>query len=94
MIYALIETLKRQVTGLGDVNCRPSPRPVFSKREEERLSNYCIQMANMGFRLSKEDVILHSKTHYSNPICQYYIKEYHWHKTLAYTCTLTYTHDK
>ena len=26
---------------------------------EERLSNYCIQMANMGFGLSKED-IMHS----------------------------------
>ena len=53
----LVETLRRQVTGLVDVNCRPGPRPVFSKREEERLSNYCIQMADMGFRLSKEDVI-------------------------------------
>ena len=57
MIYAPVETLKRQVTGLVDVNCRPSPCPVFSKREEERLSDYCIQMANMDFRLSKEDVI-------------------------------------
>ena len=40
------------------MNCRPGPRPVFSKHEEERLSNYCIQMADMGFGLSKEDVML------------------------------------
>ena len=30
---------------------------MFSKREEERLSIYCIQMADMGVGLSKEDVI-------------------------------------
>ena len=52
-----VETLRRRVTGSVDMNCRPGPRPVFSKREEEKLSNYCIQMADMGFGLSKEDIM-------------------------------------
>ena len=52
-----VETLRRRVTGSVEMNCRPGPRPVFSKREEEKLSNYCIQMADMGFGLSKEDIM-------------------------------------
>ena len=52
-----VETLRRRVAGLVDMDCRPGPCPVFSKCEEERLSNYCIQMADMGFGLSKEDVM-------------------------------------
>jgi len=39
------------------VNCRPGPCTVFSKDEEERLTQYCIQMANMGFGLRKEDIM-------------------------------------
>ena len=39
------------------MNCRAGARLVFSKYEEERLSNYCIQMTDMGFELSKEDVM-------------------------------------
>ena len=42
-----VETLRRRVTGLVDVNCRPGPRPVFSKDEEERLTQCCIQMADI-----------------------------------------------
>jgi len=42
---------------LVDVNCRPGPRSVFSKDEEERLTQYCIQMADMGFGLTKEDIM-------------------------------------
>ena len=52
-----VETLRRRVTGLVDVNCRLGPRPVFCTHAEERLANYCIQMADMGFGLSKEDVM-------------------------------------
>jgi len=39
------------------VDCKPGPCSVFSKGEEERLSSYCVQMADMGFRLSKEDIM-------------------------------------
>ena len=52
----LVETLKRIVTGSVDMNCRPGPRPVFSKHEE-KLLNYCIQMADISFGLSKEDIM-------------------------------------
>ena len=54
-----VETLRRRIIGLVDMDCRPGPRPVFSKREKEKLSNYCIQMADMYFSLLKE-VVMHS----------------------------------
>ena len=52
-----VKTLRRRVTGSVDMNCRPGPHPVFTKCEEEKLSNYCIQMADISFGLSKEDIM-------------------------------------
>ena len=50
-----IESLRRRVIGQVDVECRPSPQTVLSK-EEDHLAKYCIEMADRGFGLAREDV--------------------------------------
>ena len=52
-----IETLRRRVGGQVDIDCRPGPQTVLSKDEESRLEEYCIEMADRGFGLSREDVM-------------------------------------
>ena len=51
------ETLRRRVVGSVAVDCRPGPPSVFSKEEEEMLAQYCVNMADMGYGLSREDVM-------------------------------------
>ena len=51
-----IETLRRRVMGQVDVECRPGPQTILSK-EEDCLAEYCIEMADRGFGLGKEDVM-------------------------------------
>ena len=51
-----IESLRRRVIGQVDVECRPGPQTVLSK-EEDRLAEYCIEMADRGFGLGREDVM-------------------------------------
>ena len=43
-----IESLRRKVIGQVDVECRPGPQTVLRK-EEDRLAEYCIKMADRGF---------------------------------------------
>ena len=52
-----VETLRRRVIGLVEVNCRPGPATALTEDEELRLSEYLVQMADMGFGLSREDVM-------------------------------------
>jgi hypothetical protein len=52
-----IETLRRRVSGQVDIECRPGPQTVLNKDEESRLEEYCIEMADRGFGLSREDVM-------------------------------------
>ena len=52
-----IESLRRRVIGQVDVECRPGPQTVLSKEEEDRLAEYCIEMADRGFGLGREDVM-------------------------------------
>jgi len=51
-----VETLRRRVNGMVPVNCRPGPKPVLSEEEEEQLSKYCVEMADLGFGLQHDDV--------------------------------------
>jgi hypothetical protein len=51
-----IET-ERRVSGQVDIECGPGPPTVLSKDEESRLEEYCIEMADRGFGLSREDVM-------------------------------------
>ena len=50
-----IETLRRRVIGQVDIECRPCSQLVLSK--EDRLAEYCIEMADRGFGLGKEDAM-------------------------------------
>ena len=51
------ETLRRRVNGSVIPGCRPGPATVLTEEEEERLASYLIQMAHMGFGLSRETVM-------------------------------------
>lgn len=59
-----VETLRRRVNGtvpLGchpePLGCLPEPHTVFSEEEELRVDEYIINMADMGFGLTREDVM-------------------------------------
>ena len=51
------ETLRRCVNGSVIPGCKPGPATVLTEDEEERLASYLIQMAQMGFGLSRETVV-------------------------------------
>ena len=51
------ETLRRRVNGTVGSGCKPGPATVLTKAEEEHLESYLIQMADMGFGLSRETVM-------------------------------------
>ena len=49
-----VETLQRRATGTVTIVCRPA----WTKTaKEQALYDYCIAMADMGFGLSRDDVI-------------------------------------
>ena len=50
------ETLRRRVLGKVEMGCKPGPSTIFAKDEEERLAHYMVEMADMGFGLSRDDV--------------------------------------
>ena len=52
-----VETLRRRTTGKVELDCKPGPSTVLTKEEEDRLNTYLIQMAEMGFGLTSEDVM-------------------------------------
>ena len=52
-----VETLRRRVTGSVTLDCRPGPATVLTVEEESKLANYIIEMADMGFGLTREDVM-------------------------------------
>ena len=52
-----VETLRRRVTGVVDIVCRPGPPTVLTEDEEQRLAVYIAEMGQMGFCLGKEDVL-------------------------------------
>ena len=49
--------IERRVMGQVDVECRPGPQTILSKEEEDCLAEYCIEMADRGFGLCREDVM-------------------------------------
>ena len=52
-----IETLRRRVTGKVELDCRPGPATVLTVEQEERLSHYLIEMSEIGFGLTREDIM-------------------------------------
>ena len=51
------ETLRRRVTGSVKEGCRPGPSTILTEDEEDRLAEYLITMAEMGFGLSRDTVM-------------------------------------
>ena len=67
-----VETLRRRVNGTVKVGCRPGPVTVLSADEEDRLVAYLINMADMGYGLSREMVmriayVIAEKSHKKHP---------------------------
>lgn len=52
-----VETLRRRVIGTVEIDARPGPSTVLAKEEEDLLAKYIIDMADMGFGLSREDIM-------------------------------------
>ena len=52
-----VETLRRQVLGAVEIDCRPGPPTIFTKEEEDTLGEYLITMADMGYGLTREMVM-------------------------------------
>ena len=51
-----VTTLYRRVNGIVAVGSRPGPSPVLSLMED-RLAHYLVEMADMGFGLSRQEVM-------------------------------------
>ena len=49
-----IETIRRHVSGSVEAGCRPKPSTVLTDGEEDKLDNYLVQMADMGFGLNRD----------------------------------------
>jgi hypothetical protein len=52
-----VETLRRRVTGVVDILCKPGPSTVLTSEEEDRLVVYAIEMADRGFGLTPDDLM-------------------------------------
>ena len=52
------ETLRRRANHTVGLDCKPGPPTVLTKCEEDQLASYLIKMADMGFGLSRDDVML------------------------------------
>ena len=50
-------TLFRRVRGIVEMGCKPGPNPVLSTPVEDKLSNYLVEMADMGFGFSRQEVM-------------------------------------
>ena len=51
------ETLRRRVVGITSVDAKPGRDTILTSEEERRLAQYIIDMCDMGFGLSRQDVI-------------------------------------
>ena len=49
-----VETLRRHANGSVEAGCKPGPSTVLTDEEEDRLATYLVEMADMGFGLSRD----------------------------------------
>ena len=52
------ETLRTRVVEKVDLECRSGPPTVLTDYEEGELASYCVKMSDMGFGLSRNDVMV------------------------------------
>ena len=57
MFNVPLESLRRRVIGTVEMNAKPGPSTVLSVEEEDSLAKYIVDMTDMGFSLSREDVV-------------------------------------
>ena len=57
MLNVPVETLRRRVAGEVPIQCRPGPKPILTADEETAISKYCVRMAEMGFDLTRDDLL-------------------------------------
>ena len=50
-----LETLQRRVIGSVPLDCKPGPKTVLSKEEEDLIFWYCITMSEMGYGIGRDD---------------------------------------
>lgn len=53
----LLESLRRRVTGAVEMGCQPGPATVLTEEQEERLCQYLIQMSEIGYGLTRDDIM-------------------------------------
>ena len=68
-----VETLRRRVTGSVAMGCKPGPATILSDEEEDLLCEYIINIADMGYGLTREDIQqlgckIAEKTGYTHPV--------------------------
>ena len=52
-----VETSRRRFVGSVPVNCRPGPKLILKEEEEEALKDFCVKMSEMGYGLSRYDMM-------------------------------------
>ena len=52
-----IESLRRRVNGSVDLFCKPGPPTILTAEEETALEEYILTMAEMGFGLTRDDIM-------------------------------------
>ena len=52
-----VETFRRHANGSVEAGCKPGPSTVLTDEEEDRLATYLVEMADMGFGLSRDTVM-------------------------------------
>ncbi|XP_003391501.1 PREDICTED: uncharacterized protein LOC100640141, partial [Amphimedon queenslandica] len=67
-----VESLRRRVHDIVAIDCRPGPPTVLMKEEEDRLYQYLLEMADMGYGLNRETIMklaftIAEKTEKSHP---------------------------
>ena len=55
-LYGVPHETLRRVLGVVEMGCKPGPSTILTKDEEERLDRYIVDMADMGFGLSRDDI--------------------------------------
>uniref|UniRef100_A0A1X7T9X0 HTH psq-type domain-containing protein n=1 Tax=Amphimedon queenslandica TaxID=400682 RepID=A0A1X7T9X0_AMPQE len=52
-----VETLRRMINGSVSADCKPGPPTVLSRDKEDKVAEYLITMADMGYGVNRETVM-------------------------------------
>ena len=52
-----VETLRRRIVGITSLDAKPGRDTVLTSEEERRLAQYIVDMCDMGFGLTRQDVM-------------------------------------